>query len=260
MPNKEGLVTAEGEQYHHLVRVLRVKAGDMIDVRLPNGKMMKATVCALDNKIGKVIMQEVYSNDSSGEKKDIALYPPEITLLQFIARPQKMEIIVRQAVECAVKNVVPVIGEYSQAGCVKPLLLGPTPRMERIIKEAMEQSGSPSPPAVTRAMKLEEAIDWWKNNIKTEDSEDKSIAFVLSERGVDAYNKSEKCRILKGEVPRYAAVAVGSEGGIGCGEEKVLNTAGFFSVHFNCNIMRCETAALYGVAAVREILRGKKWQ
>ena len=37
-------------------------------------------------------------------------------------------------------------------------------------------------------------------------------------------------------------------------EIEILQENGFFPVHFNVNILRCETAALYGIAAVQSMI------
>lgn len=283
-----GVVTAAGDDYRHLRRVLRVRVGDMIDVRLSGGKLMKATVCQIDDNLGIVKMallpqtflpQTDGSSQASGANSVTHVGGetsdngggegyPDVILLQFVARPQKMEQIVRQAVECAVDTVIPVAGEYSQAGYVKTLLDGPTARMQRIIKEAMEQSGSPRPLRVTKAMSVEEAIKWWQmgrcllsgyspnreGETKEEDSKEEGAwaAFVLSERDAPRpYDVISECRNIK-----KVAIAVGSEGGIALDEEAALNAAGFVSIHIGGNILRCETAAIYGVATVREIAEG----
>lgn len=262
MPER-GVVTATGGDYRHLRRVLRVRVGDMVDVRLPDGTMMSATVCQVDDNrcVVKMAMcagiasqvAQVGSNRNDGG----VLSYPSITLFQFIPRPAKMEVILRQAVECAVDTVVPVAGEYSQAGYIEAMADGPTTRMQRVIKEAMEQSGAAHPLAVTRAMSMDEAIEWWQL-LSIKDGEpprqakhsEATIAIALSERNAASpYDVLSECRNIK-----RAAIAVGSEGGISVKEEEQLKDAWFRSVHFGCNIMRCETAALYGVAVIREML------
>lgn len=274
---ENGAVRALGDDYRHLRRVLRVRVGDMMDVRLPDGRLAPFTVCKIDDSKCAITMQECAANPNKGtvdplpeatdgNGRNNRYLSPVITLFQFIARPQKMEVIVRQAVECAVDTIVPVAGEYSQAGYVECLKNGPTARMQRIIREAMEQSGAKSTITVTKAMRLEDAIKWWQENKcsaknNTDATKIKTIALVLSERdAVPPYDAINDCRLLKErnsekqESAIQAAIAVGSEGGISVAEEEQLKNAGFRSVHFNCNIMRCETAALYGAAVVREML------
>ena len=56
---------------------------------------------------------------------------------------------------------------------------------------------------------------------------------------------------LKGKIHRIG-IACGSEGGISPQEVDFLVKKGlFYPLHFSVNILRCETAALYGIAAVQ---------
>ena len=52
-------------------------------------------------------------------------------------------------------------------------------------------------------------------------------------------------------------MVVGAEGGISPEEINELQDNGFIPIHFDTNILRCETAALYGVAAVQTVLGEK---
>ena len=59
-----------------------------------------------------------------------------------------------------------------------------------------------------------------------------------------------------GKIKRVA-IAVGSEGGISPEEVRTLEEKGLFQpIHFAVNILRCETAALYGIAAVQSEING----
>ena len=68
----------------------------------------------------------------------------EFGYFQFIPKPQKLELIVRQATECGVKNIVPVISEYTQKGSAQALSGDRIERLQRIVREARQQSGSPT--------------------------------------------------------------------------------------------------------------------
>ena len=46
-------------------------------------------------------------------------------------------------------------------------------------------------------------------------------------------------------------IAVGSEGGISEKEISILQENGFYLVHFKTNVLRAETASLYGIAAIQ---------
>ena len=45
---KNGLIQLDGKDYRYLRQVLRVRAGDMISVRLSSGDLKNATVAAID--------------------------------------------------------------------------------------------------------------------------------------------------------------------------------------------------------------------
>ena len=51
-----------------------------------------------------------------------------------------------------------------------------------------------------------------------------------------------------------AALAVGCEGGISNDERSVLFEAGFMLLHFTTNVLRAETASLYGIAVIQQFL------
>ena len=89
-------------------------------------------------------------------------------------------------------------------------------------------------------------------------SDHRDVAFVLSERDDCSGNLRTSLQAAGGaEKIKRAAIAVGSEGGISPDEVKLLEEKGLFvPVHFDVNILRCETAALYGIAAVQTMILG----
>jgi len=184
----------------------------------------------------------------AGEIKN-AFSDRDFVLFQFIPKAQKFELIVRQATECGISIIVPVIGDFSEKNCVSMFSGAKRERFERIIKEARQQSGSPVATKILEPMTLSDALEWWKDFSASSEK----LAVALWER-------------TEGEVPLFkllsskdkitkVAIAVGNEGGISPSEIKLLKEKGFFStIHFEGNILRCETAALYGIAAVQSAL------
>ena len=285
---KNGLIHLDGKDYRYLRQVLRVRAGDMLSVRLPDGELKNATVAAIDEAGRRVTLQicadtngreggasksitrgvqagEIDGGDeamSGAENRAVnGAAVVEYWLFQFLPRPQKFELIVRQATECGVAVIVPVIGDFSEKSSAQAILGSKRERLERIIKEARQQSGSPVDTKVTEPVSLEKALEMWNEVSGSEHTDssadsgspDLSVAFVLSERGDCGGNlravveRAGGC----GKIKR-AAIAVGSEGGISPQEVKTLEEKGLFEpIHFAVNILRCETAALYGIAAVQ---------
>jgi len=265
---KNGLITLDGKDYRYLKQVLRVRPGDMINVRLPEGALSNATVASVDVKLRRIILQlcassekkegmsqksitrGVQASEIENSYTEAALQNVEYCLLQFLPRSQKFELIVRQATECGISVIIPVIGEFTEKSSIQSMSGSKRERLDRIIKEARQQSGSPVDTKVLQPMNLEKAVACWQTLVSESSDAAKFAAFVLSERDECSANLRKTisaCRGIKG-----VCLAVGSEGGISPEEVKYLQEkASFTPIHFNVNILRCETAALYGIAAVQ---------
>lgn len=248
-PNSKGLLEITGKDFHYLRKVLRLAAGDMVSLSLPGGAAQDATVCKVDDGVKKITLQVCgtdVADDDRLQGNNSAVLRTRLALLQFIPKPQKMELIVRQATECGVANIIPAIGEYTQAGCEKALQK--SDRFEKIIREARQQSGSPVETKIFQPQKLQAALDL------IDQIEPDALKLFLYERtdGTQAFNDA----LLGNEQdrPRSCVYAVGSEGGISPAECELLLARGFKAVHFNTNILRCETASLYAAAAIQSAL------
>ncbi len=271
---KNGLINLDGKDYRYLRQVLRVRNGDMISVRLPDGSLKNATVAKIDEAARCVTLQ-ICADTASGADKSITrgVQADEITggavngaqeveywLFQFLPRPQKFELIVRQATECGLTVIIPVVGEYTEKSSAQALMGAKRERLERIVREARQQSGSPVDTKVMEPMSLEKAIELWntENTVAERSRSERDVAFVLSERGDCDGNLRKVVEAADGKIKR-AAIAVGSEGGISPEEVKLLEEKGLFvPIHFAVNILRCETAALYGIAAVQNEINESK--
>ena len=250
--DKKGLVELDGKDYHYLSQVLRVKAGDMVKVRLADGSLNNSTVCKIDDRAKKITLQICAPTDlpAGSEETKQASKQIQFSLFQFIPKPQKLELIVRQATECGVKNIIPVISEYAQKGNIEALSGGKKERLERIVREARQQSGSPVDTKVFDPVNVEEAVELW-NKMKADAGEEFSAGFVLSERQVPELVEEQKKNY------RNICIFCGNEGGISPEELELLTKkALLYPLHFSVNILRCETAALYGIAAVQTRILG----
>lgn len=272
-PDRKGMIFINGKDFRYMRQVLRTKVGDMISVRLPDGKLQNTTVtkisedtktialqvcsCQTDNSspLNTLSAPEKESNNVSAAQINSESRATEYWLFQFIAKPTKMELIIRQAVECGVSNIVPIKGAFSQNQNINSLSSSKEERIQRIIKEARQQSGSPIDTKVFPPMSLQEACDLWKEQCgKTKNN----AAAVLWERSNDTKSLH---KVFSGNKIDIAAVAAGSEGGISSDEIELMKEYGFIPVHFAVNILRCETAALYGIAAVQSaVLEKESWE
>lgn len=258
LPDSKGLLEISGKDFHYLRKVLRLSVGDMITLSLPGGLSQEATLCKADDAAKKIVIQICQSQETGGQESSQAQNGRAFyTLLQFIPKPQKMELIVRQATECGIANIIPVIGEYTQAGSEKPLQKGE--RFEKIIREARQQSGSLletkifEPRKLSAALDLIEGPDFFCQEKNLGQEENSAAKIVLYERNQKTLPLSDAL-FSASTKPRACVFAIGSEGGISPAEFEELLSRGFKAVHFNTNILRCETAALYAAAAIQSAL------
>ena len=164
----------------------------------------------------------------------------------------------RQAAECGVSRIVPVKGEYS------PPSQGRTERWHRIIREARQQSGSPTATLIQEPLGAHEAAALWRG----QSAALRSAAFMLCERPLKTDDSSCSLFSRIGDAVQKAgghlqriALAVGCEGGISPDERILFEQSGFMPIHFKTNILRTETAALYGLAALQSaVTEYEKWK
>lgn len=250
-PDAAGRIKLTAKDSRYLLKVLRQTDGDMIDTRLPDGNLKKmrlvlsgagsdAFLEPAADSCEEAAVQGVRSAELSAAGSGQEL---ELWLFQFLPKPQKMDLIVRQAAECGVKYIVPVLGDYSVKNDADARL----DRWERIIREARQQSGSPVNTEIMPVMSVSQAVDKWSNG-------EESAAFVLHES--PSYSADCLFEAARGGKVKRAAVAVGCEGGMSGQELEVLEKAGFKPLHFVTNVLRAETAAIYGLAVVQQTLVG----
>ena len=141
--DKNGCLFVTGKKFRYLSTVLRCSAGDMIDVRLLDGTLQPMTVARIDSQEKKIVLQvagdnvRIKTNEARALEKNTAL--PEMWLFQFVAKPPKMELIIRQATECGVSTILPVNGEFCQKPYVESAIkksASKDMRWERIVTEA----------------------------------------------------------------------------------------------------------------------------
>ncbi len=279
--DKNGLLEISGKDFRYMRQVLRLKAGDMVLVRLPDGNLQNMTLCRADDSEKKLVLQvcagknELEKNcnsdktfnsenpvENTAEQSESENGQIEYYLFMFVPKSSKFDLIVRQATECGVTKIIPVASDFSQKGAEKMNFRGE--RFERIIKEARQQSGSAVNTTVENAVSVSEMCEIWKNEIQESVSGDYGVfGFVLYERSeftTDFDSAFEKSKIAsKSKNLKKCAVVCGSEGGISPDEIKKLLDCGFYAVHFKTNILRCETAALYGTAVLQNAA-SKAWR
>jgi len=276
VPGPGGRITLDGSDYRYLVQVLRKTPGSSVEARLPDGSLCAFLVDSVDyrSKTVRLVRRDRGPDDAlvagvPGPVNDsvdavaegrvapgVSMPPlpsvpegfPAIVLFQWLLKGPKMDQVIRQATETGVSVIVPVSGER----CL-PRETGRAERWSRIVREARQQSGSPVPTSVAESVPVSSIAGIWRNFSEGK----RNAAFVLTEAPLARKTLHEYLVNGVGLV----ALATGPEGGMSSSELDDLSRAGFSCVHFRTNILRAETAALYGIAAVQTaITESEKWQ
>jgi len=247
-PGPEGMVRLYENDYHYLVRVRRLKPGMCFDAQVPGGKETRVRILStVDNiLIGECID---YSKQILSETQKSAI--PPIALFQGLPKGTKMDLIVRQAAEGGVSVVAPFESEYSTArinNCDEK-----KKRWERIVREARQQSGSSVETEILSPCNYDGLMEYWESLKK---KYQKPLGILLHQEVLEKgtfHDYLFNC-------PDFIALAVGPEGGFSPREAAMFMAAGFKPLLMGNTILRTETAALYGTAAIRIILlENKAW-
>jgi len=241
-PDKDGGVRLEGKDYNYLVRVRRLAPGEYFPALLPGGAKVSVRVESVDNRAltGRIFQ------DGPGSGKTACQVLPPVILFQALPKGEKMDLIVRQAAEGGIAEIVPFVSEFSTArtggaGGQK------FSRWERIIREARQQSGSAEETALRQPFALDGLFLYWEE-IKKRQPGALGLLFhhlPLAHESLHRYLNIQ---------PPAVVLAIGPEGGFSPAEAGRFVAAGFKPFTIGDTIFRTETAALYAQAAVRILL------
>lgn len=251
-PGDDGKLKVGGREFHHIAEVRRESEGSVIHVRLPDGAARPFKIESIDRLKKELCLAP--AGAAVGEEARL----PRIVLFQWMLKGRAMDLAIRQAAEVGVSLIVPVAGKR----CVPQAKPGERlQRWERIIREARQQSGS----AVSTEIAAATGVDGIPVALKGAGLESGALLVMLDEiagSGAALHERVLEAKKGLGESGGFkAALAVGPEGGMAAEERDALASFGFGGVHFNTNILRAETAALYGLAALQNaIMELEKWQ
>ncbi|MDR2803968.1 MAG: RsmE family RNA methyltransferase [Treponema sp.] len=243
-PDEGKPVRLSGNDFHYLAHVRRVRVGDAFDCRAPSGKPAVLRVICVEKD---VILAE-YTPKTCETSSQTAF--PSIILFQSMTKGAKMDIIIRQAAEAGVTEVVPFYSEHSLPRNVSGVLSVETERIgrwRRVLKEACQQSGSATATTAAPPKTFDEILKYWEHlKSRTE----KTLGLLVHEIPLE---KGGFHRYLN-TIPELVVLVVGPEGGFSPSEAGAFVEAGFKPVILGDTILRSESAAFYSIAVVRTLI------
>jgi len=257
VPDKENTVRLKGDDYRYLIHVRRLAVGEIFPALLPDNTEVLIRILSIDKSkntlIGKCIAPEDLTEDTENSEKDSASSSPQIILFQAMPKGDKMDLIVRQAAESGIAEIVPFISEYSIAKVNAES--HKFTRWEKIIKEARQQSGSKTATALHKPLSLSELFVYWeKINLA------KTTGILFHHVPVRGLEQKSLHGYLNND-PKTIVLVIGPEGGFSDKEVSLFQENNFLPLTIGDTILRTETAAIYCTAAIRIILLEKNsWE
>jgi len=212
---------------NHLARVLRLREGDACVLFNGDGHDYDARITAISKRgvLAEIVGMRAIENES----------PLHVTLLQGIARGEKMDLILQKATELGVSAIIPVMAERTEVKLDAERTEKRVAHWRSVIASACEQSGRARlPPLASPAALIDAArsIDAGATKLTLDPTGDVSLATV---------------QVAAGAV----VVAIGPEGGWSPRDRDALSAAGFIGLRLGPRILRTETAGLAAIAALQ---------
>ncbi len=212
----------------HLVRVLRLGAGDVCVLFNGDGHDYDARIVSVDKRGASAEIVGAHRVDNES--------PLRITLVQGIARGEKMDLILQKATELGVAAFLPVNAERTEVRLDGARLEKRIAHWRSVVVSACEQSGRARIPALAMPSALGAAAatlgDDMCRLMLDPGGEHAPATLALPEGG-------------------SVAIAIGPEGGWSPRDRETLRVAGFAGLRLGPRILRTETAGLAAIAAMQ---------
>lgn len=234
---KQAIVELAREEARHLQTVLRLRDGDAIELFDGRGltRLARATGSGRHQLTLAAAAEPVH-------------HPPpacRLALFACVSKGARMDWTVEKAVELGVSRIVPVISEHTVVRLDETDAEGKTGRWTRVAVEAARQSGAAwlptvdAPRPLTACLPLVAAV---------------SPVFVAALTPDAVPLRQVLARWRDGPPPATAGWFVGPEGDFTPEELRLLFQEGAIPVSLGSQILRTETAAIWGLCVL-----GSEW-
>ncbi|PAE17143.1 16S rRNA (uracil(1498)-N(3))-methyltransferase [Virgibacillus sp. 7505] len=231
---QDNRITLNGQDAHHINRVMRMKTGDNIICVHPDGHAAK---CEIDELVSDHVTVSVV------EKVDMNTeMPVSVTIAQGLPKGDKLEWIVQKGTELGAAAFAPFQAARSVVKWDEKKKDKKRQRLEKIAKEAAEQSSRLIIPAIKDVQTFQMLLD------SSDTYKHKLFAYEEAAKGL----KAEPLRSVFQHISPSdnVLVVIGPEGGFSESEADALQNAGFAPIRLGPRILRTETAPLYMLASL----------
>jgi 16S rRNA (uracil1498-N3)-methyltransferase len=211
-------IDVTGEEFHHAVRVVRLREGEEIEVFDGRGRAARGRVGAIGaNSLHVDVTSDVESRES----------PLRIHLAAAIIQLEKFELVLQKATELGAATITPLVTDRVEVRAER--YRGKAERWAKIVLEAVKQSGRAVIPAVNEPIRFDEF------------AKKPGTRFVF-----DADETPDRAPDSLTEV----TLMIGPEGGLSEREIAIAREAGCTFQRLGPRRLRAETAAITALSII----------
>ncbi len=217
LPQKlENTLELPASEAAHLIKVMRSKIGDQIEITDGKGHLVIAEISQLDKRSAELKIIEEISNQPSSFGVHLAIAATKNT--------NRWEWVLEKTTEIGIDRISPILCDHSERKHLKQ------ERQERIIESAVKQSKKTMIPQLDEMQSFNELMqsDW---------SGEKFIAHCN-----DSFSRIPLKEAHQANQP--ALLLIGPEGDFSPSEIELATKNGFISIEMGESRLRTETAAI----------------
>lgn len=215
---------------NHLIRVLRLRAGDPVQLFDGRGHEVRAVLAVLDRKRTTARVEAAIP--------PLAESPLRLTLAQGICRGEKMDLVLQKATELGVHAILPLQTERTEVRLDAEREAKRMAHWRQVIASACEQCGRATLPQLAAPM----ALPHWLAVLRDAGNTGEAMLALDPGGGMDLRTLAAVSAMT---------LAVGPEGGFSEAEVAQMQRAGFGGLRLGPRILRTETAGLAAIAALQ---------
>jgi len=183
------------------------------------------------------VMEELHRRGASATIQNVEQGSPEspvaVTLIQGIGKSDAMDLVIQKATELGVARILPVYTDNSVVRLKGDRAARKRGHWQRVVVSACEQCGRNIVPEVDAPQSLSQAMNGLSDCYGI-------VVSAEADQGLSAMATTHT----------RLALAVGPEGGFSDAEHRRFSEASWQAVRMGPRVLRTETAALTGLAAI----------
>ncbi|MBT8767730.1 16S rRNA (uracil(1498)-N(3))-methyltransferase [Metapseudomonas boanensis] len=213
-------------QAHYIGRVLRLAAGDTVQLFDGSGQEYLGELAEVGKKVVRVELREAFAG--------VAESPLQVHLGQGLSRGERMDWAIQKATELGVAQITPLVSERCEVRLKDERADKRLAHWRQVAISACEQCGRSVIPEIHAPVTL---VDWQRQV----EADLKLVLHPVAEP------------LASHEKPQSLAFLIGPEGGLSDAEVEAAKAAGFHPARLGPRVLRTETAPVVALTVAQQL-------